>query len=294
MNSSSQSLAVLTNAITQFNRYTPMPVFVFGLVGNALNMAIFTRPSLRKNACSVYLLSATCANMNVLIFGLLVRSLVEGFDVDLIGASLILCRLRYVILHPSYVLSSWSVVLASLDRYCVSSRHARLRNLSRRSIACATVAIAVCFCLLLFGHILFLFGIEELSSGVYCYAQPGVYRIVYDFLLVGSFNAVPPIFMLVIGIATVRNIYSRRARIDATRPVALPRQLNRKDRQLVWLLLVQIAVTIVCTAPHAVLKLYLTFTVSESKSPFRLAIENLLAQITRQLVYINASTSFYL
>jgi hypothetical protein len=42
-------------------------------------------------------------NINVLVFGLLIRSLMDGFNIDVIGNSLILCRLRYLILHLSSI-----------------------------------------------------------------------------------------------------------------------------------------------------------------------------------------------
>jgi hypothetical protein len=60
------------------------------------------------------------------------------------------------------------------------------------------------------------------------------------------------------------------------------------------MLLIQLIATIVCTLPHAIQKLYATFTVNDIKSPYRLAVENLMPEITRQLLYINASISFYL
>ena len=157
------SLSILTSATTQFNRYTPMPVFILGLIGNSFNILIFTRRSLIKNPCTIYLLSASCMNISILIFGLLTRSLMDGFGIDVIGNSLILCRLRYLFLHPSYTLSSWFLVLASIDRFCLSSRHARLRKFSHLTMAKRTIIIASFICLLMYIHILGLFQIEPIN-----------------------------------------------------------------------------------------------------------------------------------
>jgi hypothetical protein len=286
------NLSALTSATTQFNRYTPMPVFILGLIGNIFNIMIFTRPSLIKNPCTVYLLSSTCMNISILFFGLFIRTLMDGFNIDVIGNSLVLCRLRYFILHPSYVLSLWFLVLASIDRFCISSRNVHLRNFSQLLIARRTVVVATCVCLLIYIHSVGLFQIEQLKSGPYCYAKVGSYRIFYDFLFFASFSFFPPILMMIIGLATVRNI--RLARIPNIMTRATVGQLNRKDRQLILMLLVQLIATIICTLPHAIQKLYSTFTVNNTKSLFRLAIENLISQITRQLLYINASMSFYL
>lgn len=193
-------ITALTSATTQFNRYTPMPVFVLGLIGNIFNIFIFTRRSLFSNPCSIYLLSATCTNIVVLFVGLVIRSLMDGFNIDIIGDSIILCRLRYIILHPSYALSS---------------------------------------------------------------------------------------------LATVRNIRFARVRVTVTAGTN-GGQLNKKDRQLILMLLIQLIATIICTLPHAIQKFYSTFTVNDIKTPYRLAIESLMPQITRQLLYINASMIFYL
>jgi hypothetical protein len=285
------NLSSFIGATTQFNRYSPMPVFILGFIGNIFNIIIFTRRSLFKNSCTVYLLLGTCMNMNVLFFGLLIRSLMNGFNIDVIGNSLVLCRLRYMILHPSYTLSSWFLVLASIDRFCITSQNVRLRKFSSLSIARRTSVVASCVCLVMYIHVLGLFEIEQLKSGPYCYAKVGFYRVFYDFLFSTSFSFLPPILMILIGLASVHNIRLARIRIVITRTTVS--QLNKKDNQLILMLLVQLIATILCTLPNAIQKLYLTFTVNDIKSPFRSAIENLMSQITRQLLYINASMSFY-
>jgi hypothetical protein len=286
------NLSSFISATTQFNRYSPMPVFILGFIGNIFNIIIFTRRSLFKNSCTVYLLLGTCMNMNVLFFGLLIRSLMNGFNIDVIGNSLVLCRLRYMILHPSYTLSSWFLVLASIDRFCITSQNVRLRKFSSLSIARRTSVVASCVCLVMYIHVLGLFEIEQLKSGPYCYAKVGFYRVFYDFLFSTSFSFLPPILMILIGLASVHNIRLARIRIVITRTTVS--QLNKKDNQLILMLLVQLIPTILCTLPNTIQKLYLTFTVNDIKSPFRSAIENLMSQITRQLLYINASMSFYL
>lgn len=278
------------NAAKQFNRYTPMPVFIFGLIGNIFNLFIFTRRSLLINPCTIYLLSSTCTNILVLFFGLVIRSLMDGFGIDIIGNSVVLCRFRYFILHPSFVLSSWFLVLASIDRFCISSRNIRLRNLSTIKNARICVIVSSCFCLLLYSHVCVLFDIELRSSGPYCYAQVGTYRVVYDFLFFATFSFVPPILMMLIGLTTIRNILVARNRTNTINNS----QLNKKDRQLILMLLVQLISTITCTLPHAIQKLYSTFTLNYSKGEFQLAVESLITHLTRQLLYINASISFYL
>ncbi|UJR07470.1 hypothetical protein I4U23_011759 [Adineta vaga] len=282
----------LVSATTSFNKYTPMPVFVLGLFGNLMNLLIFRRRSLVNNPCTIYLFSATIMNTSILFFGLLIRTLMDGFDIDIVGNNLVICRLRYILLHPSYVLSSWFLVCGSIDRFCISSRSARLRNFSNMKNARRTVLICICIGVLLYCHVIILFDIENRKSGPYCYAQVGLYRVIYDFLFFASFSLLPPFFMMIVGLLTVRNVRLVRVRTGPT--TSNVSSLNRKDRQLILMLLIQLISTIICTLPHAIQKLYATFTVNDTKDAYRLAIESLVSQLTRQLLYINASIGFYL
>jgi hypothetical protein len=59
------------------------------------------------------------------------------------------------------------------------------------------------------------------------------------------------------------------------------------------MLLVQLVASVICTLSSDIQKLYTTFTQNTSKDPYRMVTENLIVQITRQLLYINSVTSFY-
>lgn len=87
---SASTLAAFT---IQFNRYAPIPTLVFGLFGNIFNICTFTQANLVKNPCSTYFLSSSITNVMVLISGLIVRSLMDGFGIDLVSSSLAFCRI---------------------------------------------------------------------------------------------------------------------------------------------------------------------------------------------------------
>ena len=285
---------VINNIVIQFNRYAPIPILIFGLIGNTLNILIFTRRSLVKNPCTIYFLSSTVVNINVLFFGCVIRSLRDGFHIDPMSTSLPFCRFRYYILHCSMVLSSWFTVLAGIDRYCISCRDHQRRQLSNRRYARYSVLLTTLICLALYSHVLGLFRIEQLQTGPECYARIGIYRIFYDFLYFATFSFTPPILMIFIGLATFRNIHHSRMRVNPN-GIPLPNgtQLNKRDRQLISMLLVQLVAIVICTLPIAIQKLYTTFTANLTKSAYRLATETLIVQITRQLLFLNSSTSFY-
>ncbi|UJR11781.1 hypothetical protein I4U23_015961 [Adineta vaga] len=280
------SASVINNIAIEFNRYTPIPVFILGVTGNILNMIIFTRPSFIRNPCSIYFFYSSIANLNVLFFGLIVRNLADGFQIDLLAYNLPFCRFRYFLMHSSMVLSLFLIIFAGIDRFCISSRNARYRHLSNIKYARYCTSITTLICLLMYSHALFLFTIEQSKTKPTCYARTGIYRIFYDFLYATTYSFLPPLIMIIVGLATIHNIQQIHVHVNIDR-------FRRKDRQLVKMLLVQFILTIIFTLPAALQKLYVTFMENAEKTSYDLAVESLTAQLMRVFGYINSSTSFY-
>lgn len=286
--------SIVNNITLHINRYAPAPVLIFGFIGNTFNIVVFARPSLNKNPCSTYFTCLSIANLSVLFFGMLMRFLVDAFGIDLVAVNLGFCRFRYFILHSSMTLSSWYIILAGVDRYCISSRNVHHRQLSSQKHARYLVVLATFICLSLYSHSLVLFTIEQLKSGPFCYAQAGTYRVFYDFFYFATYSCIPPILMITVGIGTLHHIY--RARLQAgptTMNNANMNQLKKRDRQLIRMLLIQVIFTLALTLPLAIQKLYSTFTQGVVKDSYRVAIEVLIIQITRILAFTNSSTSFF-
>jgi hypothetical protein len=288
---SASSFAAFT---VQFNRFVPIPIFFSGVFGNIFNILIFTRPSLIKNPCSMYFMSSSIANLITLFFGLLTRYLNDGFRIDVISTNLAFCKIRYFLLHGSLVLSSWFTVLAGIDRYCISSFDAHRRQLSNVKNARRLVALTTLIVSALYAQIFGVFTIQQLVSGPYCYAQPGAYRIFYDFFYFATYSFTPPIAMIIVGLATVHNIHRIRRHITPmSTNTTNGNPLTKRDRQMIKMLLIQVIFTVILTLPIAVQKLYSTFTQNEVKGAYQLAAENFIAQLMRQFSFINSSASFY-
>lgn len=63
-----------------------------------------------------------------------------------------------------------------------------------------------------------LFRIEQLQSGPNCDAQAGVYPIFYAVLYLTTFRFTPPLLMILIRLATFRNIHRLRVRVYPNAP----------------------------------------------------------------------------
>jgi hypothetical protein len=146
----------------------------------------------------------------------------------------------------------------------------------------------------MYSHIFGLFTIEQLATGLYCYAQAGAYRIFSDFLYFATFSFTPPMMMVIVGLGTFYNIHKIRKQVTPlTTGNTNIRQLRKRDRQLIRMLLIQFIFTVAFTLPIAIQKLYDTFTKYAIKSSYQLAIENFILQLMRLFVSIDGSTSFY-
>lgn len=285
------STSALTSFTIQFNRFVPIPIFTLGLIGNVLNILVFTRPQLIKNPCSIYLLSSSIANINVLIFGSIARFLSDGFQIDLSSTNLVFCRFRYFILHSSLVLSSWFIILAGIDRYWISSRNFQRRRLSNWKVACCSTIVMTLIGFGMYSHVLFLFTIEQRKSGPVCYTPTGIYHVAYDFFYFATFSFIPLIMMIIVGLGTFYNIQQTRRRVG---PVLNLHYLRKRDRQLITMLLMQLIFNVILTLPIAIQKIYSLFTQNVIKDSYQVAAEYFFAQLARVLTHINSSISFYL
>lgn len=289
--------------VTQFNRIVPPTIFVLGTIGNLFSIIAFCGRTLRKNPCASYLFSLAITNLNNMIFGLLLNYLNDAHGIDLITASLAFCRIRFLILHCSLVLSTWFIILAGFDRYFISSPNVHRRNHSSLKNARIEIIVAILISFILYAHILGLFTIVQTTPKATCYAQPGAYRVFYDFLFFATYSFTPPLIMIAVGLATLYNTRQVHRQIGITIHEAPTEpntsanrinQLHRRDRQFVKMLLIQLTFTVFLTLPIAIQKLYATFTDSIAKTSDRILIENFFTQFTRTLTHINSAISFYL
>ena len=145
----------------QYHRYVPPTVLCFGVIGNIFNLIIFNRRNLRKNPCTTYFFVLAITNLNNLVPGVLANYLSDAHSIDLLTASIGFCRLRFWLVHTSLALGTWLIVLAGVDRCCISSRHASRRHFSSLKNVRISVALATLMTSTMYIHVLVLFTIAR-------------------------------------------------------------------------------------------------------------------------------------
>ncbi|CAF1210120.1 unnamed protein product [Didymodactylos carnosus] len=269
--------------------YILIILFGFGFIGLTLNTLVFTRPTLRQNSCTCYFLASTIANYLVVYFTLPSRILSDGFNVDPGTYSLVYCKFRFYIYFTFKSLSSWFIVLATIDRFMSSSHNFKYRRFSRLSVARSTIVITTIICLLFYSHVLIFY---DNTNGI-CDAVKGVYTIFNDVCYLVGYSIVPPILMSLFGFLTIYNVHRLR-RIAPKKTASRIVIITNKSQQLAFMLLFQVIFTTLTTVPHATQKLYNTLTCNDVKSDLTLAQDNLYSEMARAISFANHTCSFFI
>jgi hypothetical protein len=267
-----------------FSRYIYLAVFGIGLIGNTLNLIVFLRKTFRSNSCSIYFIAYSLNNYLVLTIGLLVRSLTNGFLLPLENQILIWCKIRRYLTHVNYLLSSFLLAMASINRYARVRQAQLTKNNQRYVLLCEhrttyrIIALLIVFCLLINLHIPFLFEID----GGECYARPGLYRYLFDIFFFIFYGLCPIIIMAIINVATVTEIRHIRRLVHPT--------ISRGEFYFIGLVIIHSIFNAVLTLPYIINKfVYYTFMSTSQTETAKLA-----GTIVHLAFFMNHGVSFFL
>jgi hypothetical protein len=269
--SSSINFALLNQSI---NRYIPMPLLLFGAIGNILNILVFTRKTFRNNICVAYFLASTIFDSLAIVVGLLPR-LLNGFSADPTQYSSVLCKLRFFITYFAGYTAAWFISLACVERYLSSSITVRRRGLITMKRAYLSMVFVILMGFIVFGEQFYCIDINQqlLGAPQPCYQlQQNIHCQIVDSIMQFLFEILTPVLMMIMfGLLTLRNVHRKRRRINAVRtattlirtiPVPIRshlfaqhqtiniiassditevnRRAQKRDRQLISMLLVQV------------------------------------------------------
>lgn len=286
---------------TQLNRSFALLILAFGTTGNFINILLFSRRSLRKQPCSVYLIGASIVSLFALYSGLLSR-LLHGYGRDISIENSVVCKLRFFTAYWSLTSLAWFLVCASGDRYFMTSPLVHRRNFSHRRIAYRLVFAVSLFSLLAYASVFVCFGIDTLQLSRQCYSMGEICSLVTDIEFLLLYSMLPTALMTIFACLTLRNVKQlgiRAVHINNNRIVPNGSQHfhqgRRQKNQLVPMLLTQIALFVLFTVPVAVSKFFTSLTnlLHNNKSNEQLAYEAFSYNVTVLVTYLNCSVSFY-
>ena len=302
MSSTNQtSVQILNNASIQMNRYVPVLIYLFGTLGNLLNILVLSQRTFRSNSCAFLFLVSSTASLIAILAGLTNRML-SGWTMDLSNTVDWICQCRAFLLFLSRMIALWLITLATIDRWFLSSTSVHRRRMSSLSNARRGTILVFLLASLLNCPIIICYQANLIGTPQRCYGKTSLCRLYTDLLYAVGSILTPLMLMLLFSLLIIRNVRHTRRRIDLLtlkKPIDhhSVQRTRKKDRQLLFMLLIQVLCIVLLTFPQAIQKLYATFTLknnASSKSALQNAIESFLFDAAVLLTYLASSLPFYI
>jgi len=277
----------------QLMKFGGIIMYVFGTIGNLLNIYVFTiwcRQNKSSNRyctsnSSLYLLVSSISNLLVILYPLLTRILLDGYKYDITAENVFfVCNLRYYILHTFDLISLSCICLATFDRYLITSREARLRQLNPTK---KRTKLILFFLICLFGfHSIPILKYYDVSERGYCIIISPIYLYYYLYtfqILLHGF--IPIIFLSIFGTLTFKQL-----RIISKRKS--PCQNFQSDKQLSRMLLMISLAIILSSIPYCIEQsYYVLFNENNRQQTSLFFLYHVTCSI---LFYTNPVSSFYI
>ncbi|CAF1431429.1 unnamed protein product [Adineta steineri] len=254
-------------------QYGGLILIVLGSIGCLLSWIVFSKKTLRKNPCSIYMMAFHIANFTYIITLILPSVLSIGYGLTFITSTLGLCRFSIYMAFALDIISPICLVLASIDRILVTSPNALTRQKSTFRLAFRSIICATLFWMLFHSHSLILMHVIQISLSTFiCYTQSPVYLVVISYYSLLK-NILIPTLLAGLGLLAIRNIRKlghNRVVPDATTMGTVNdrglQSIHSKDRQLVRILLIDIGIYVICVYPQTAINLYQQITQYDTKS----------------------------
>jgi hypothetical protein len=215
---------------------------IFGLIGNILNICVFTiwshsrkttnkhQNNIRISNGPLYLLTSSIANLIMIGYSLPTRILFDGYQYQVTQNTVfILCKFRYYVLHTFDLISLTCLCMATFDRYLISSREVRLRQMSTtRQRTKLIILFIICFIGLHSIPIIIYFDLSNLGQ---CIIFSTIYLYYYLYVIqIFLHGIIPIIFLSLFGILTfkqLKKIERRHRRRRRHGSISSEKQLSR-------------------------------------------------------------------
>ena len=207
------------------------------------------------------------------------------------------CQIRMYIIQTTAFVYRWSFAMASVDRYALSSPHARLRNLANVNIAYRVLGVMVLGWALVSIQIPVVFVVQ---GGACMIIPDGFWPVATSLfsMFVGSFT--PAIIMVIFTLLIRKNLANKRQRRQGlSNQQAAVNQgdqiQSRRDQQALRMLFAQIVAYVIISVPWNIYNLNVVVSsYIPNKSETHIAIEGFIDTVAGCLAYLFPALSFYL
>ncbi|UJR10918.1 hypothetical protein I4U23_015104 [Adineta vaga] len=281
----------------QVTRYLYSVYLIFGITGCCLNIILLTQRQYRTVSCCTYFIVASVTMLINLSFGVGTTMYAINYADPTLNSG-IFCKLRIYILQSSSMMYRWCLTMACFDRFALSSVQQRLRNFADIRIACRTIFVIIIVWFILPVHLLIYYD----AFGNICSIHNNITMSLYHSLFTTICGSVLPVsIMITCALLIYRNLVLKQRRRQPNHRQILEGGNNeqyvqrKRDRQVLFMLLVQICVYVILITPLMGIYFYNAVSLNvRNKSVERVAVERFALFIAEAVIYLFPTLSFYL
>ena len=277
--SNSSYAQIILDISDHFVVYTSIIILAMGLIGNILNIMIFTGLRMfRGNQSAFYIVVASFADCIILLFECLTRIQYRAYRYDLTLISLFWCKVRAMLYHTSILISLTTVCFSSLDQYLSTHHRYGMRQRSTLRLAQCLTSINIGFWTL---HSI-LFGIfYEIQSPIGCSSFNQGFRryfsLGYLVILRGLLPLITSVVFSALSYQNVRRIVRRQ----------IPIVRRKLDQQLTAMVLTRVVFLFIVSIPYGLQFIYNWNTSDRTDNLVRIAVEQLVIDVTSTIFFFN-------
>lgn len=277
---SSPSTAQYILRITDiFVVYASAFILVIGLVGNCLNIIVFTTlRTLRSKPCGFYFFIESIVDLGQLLFALLAY-IIEGFGINTSTNSVIWCKIKTTGIQSFNMIFLVTVCLAAFDQFLSTHYLYSLRQMSTKKFAQNLLLSSLSIIILHTILSLIFYDLRSLVFGCIIY-NPIVtkyYGFFYIPVLIGILPVIITVTCSLIAFYNVRHLVRRQ----------IPIERRIFDRQLTAMTFARVIAYICLGLPYVIFRIYqiqMPITIDNS---LKFAIDYMLGSLTGTVAYIN-------
>ncbi|CAF0854334.1 unnamed protein product [Adineta steineri] len=286
MSSSSSVSDGILKFATQYSFYTGCITFSFGVIGNALNILVFTQLKLfRTNRCAFYITIESISNFIYQFVSISTTVLTSVYGDDATGRSSIWCKFRYILTQIIALTTFYMICFTTVDQFFSTNHRYNLRQMCTLKLGRYFTFIFICFVII---HSIVLgssYGIQPtlgcvLSDYIWIqYSTFFFYPVLTGFLpiaIASSFS--------ILAYHNVRHIVRRQ----------LPIVRRKLDQQMTAMVLMRVIAFVCLASPYSGYRIYVTNFPTSRSMPMAYAIGRLIQAILTSVTMINYMISFYL
>ena len=254
----------------------------FGVIGNVINMLLFTQLKLfRKNQTTFYLTVAAMVDSCELFLTAFMRAVTTEFDFDPTRTSLVWCKIRIYLIQIGSAISAIIVCLTAIDQYLSTSHFTQLRQLSNiKSAQRLVISFAILTALYSIPTPIF----QEIRRSTCVIYNPS-YNYYYSFVhLCITIGLVPIIISSLFSFLSYQNV-----RRIVRRQIPIVRR--RLDRQLTAMVLFRVALFVLTTLPFVIFRTYQTNRPVDQTDAYAVSVDQLIRTITTVFYHLNFAVS---